>query len=50
MKANLLKRGYGLMVALALTVFIAGPFSPIVAGGVDVVIPNGDPQVGSSTR
>lgn len=42
MKATIVKHGYGLMVALALTVFVAGPFSPIVAGGTDVVIANGN--------
>ena len=44
------KHGYGLMVALALTVFVAGPFSPIVAGGVDVVITNGMPSGGGSAK
>ena len=47
---TLRKHAYGLMVALTLTVFIAGPFSPIVAGGTDVVITNGTAQPGDSAK
>ncbi len=50
MKATIVKHGYGLMVALALTVFVAGPFSPIVAGGTDVVIANGTGQPGGAVK
>ncbi len=47
---TLRKHAYGLMVALSLTVFVAGPFSPIVAGGTDVVIANGVASVGAAAK
>ena len=47
---TLRKHAYGLMVALALTVFVGAPFSPIVGGGVDVVITNGMPSGGGSAK
>ena len=47
---TLRKHGYGLMVALALTVFAAGPISPIVSGGTDVVITNGFGEGGGAAK